>query len=458
MVLRQLIAGTLVGLFAVGLALTAPTQVRAQLGAAGVIVDPDNVLRTKTYQDPTGQLTRQRLAQARAALAPDLARPSACRKISINRLEAALAEQLDHGGGVTEPMRFLAGLTRVRYVFYYPQTRDIVIAGPAEGFGLDLSGRAVGLTSGHAVLELQDLVVALRAYAPGSNPTRMIGCSIDPTQEGLARMQQFLVRISGRVTPGDAQNIANGLRENLGLQTVTVHGVSPETHFAQVLVEADYRMKLIGIGLETPPVKIASYVQKANPAAVARNALQRWYFVPDYDKVRVSEDTLAMELVGEGVKLIGDDERVQADGSRIRARRIDRASQLFTTSFTKKYPELARKSPVYAQLRNLIDMSIATAFIQQQDYYAKADWRMELFASEEHFSVETYQAPKQVETAVNAIWKGRTLMTPVGGGVDIRPRRALASDKLLSDDDGKLQQLYEQTEIKNLAKGQWWWD
>ena len=41
----------------------------------------------------------------------------------------------------------------------------------------------------------------------------------------------------------------------------------PKTHFAQVLVEADYRMKLIGIGLEQPPVRMVSYVDRANPAA-----------------------------------------------------------------------------------------------------------------------------------------------------------------------------------------------
>ena len=32
--------------------------------------------------------------------------------------------------------------------------------------------------------------------------------------------------------------IVAGLKENLGLQTVSVRGVSPETHFAQVMVEA----------------------------------------------------------------------------------------------------------------------------------------------------------------------------------------------------------------------------
>ena len=37
-------------------------------------------------------------------------------------------------------MQFLAGLTRVRYVFYYPETKDIVLAGPAEGWAADAAG------------------------------------------------------------------------------------------------------------------------------------------------------------------------------------------------------------------------------------------------------------------------------------------------------------------------------
>jgi hypothetical protein len=191
---------------------------------------------------------------------------------------------------------------------------------------------------------------------------------------------------------------------------------------------------------------------------VARNAMQRWYFTPDYECVRVSEDELAMELVGQGVKLIGADELVRADGTRVAAADSDAAGNAFTKSFTARYEALADKSPVYAQLRNLIDMAVAAAFIQQQDYYGQADWRMEVFSSEDALAVETYEAPKQVETAVNAIWKGNTLMTPVGGGVNIQPRLALSSDNLLSDEKGEVKSLREQTGIGELAKDRWWWD
>ena len=173
---------------------------------------------------------------------------------------------------------------------------------------------------------------------------------------------------------------AEELRNCLGLQVVTINGVPPKTHFAQVMVEADYRMKLIGIGLERPPVKMASYVEKARLGDVARNAMARWFFVPDYKCIREAEDGLAMELVGDGVKLIGEDEMVTGSGERRKAAgRGNRASHAFVTTFTKKYPELADRSPVYAELRNLIDLAVAAAYIQKQDLYVRADWDMPFF-------------------------------------------------------------------------------
>jgi hypothetical protein len=437
----------------VGGAALVPSAVLAQYQQAGVVVDAKGVLEVKTFVDPGGTLTRQRAAAARAALDAKVANYSKLRKVSLNRLEQAIR---DNQGNLTDQMRYLAGLLRVRYVFYYPETKDIVIAGPAEGWMTDLSGRVVGITTGRPVVQLQDLVVALRAFPPDGRRTPVIGCSIDPTEEGLANMQRFLRSVGVHATPADTGHIVEGLRTSLGYHTVSVQGVSPRTRFAQILVEADYRMKLIGIGLEQPPVRLVSYVERASPADVRRNAMERWYFVPDYQCVRVSEDRLAMELVGDGVKLIGEGELVTADGQRVGGK-SNKASQAFVQAFTKSYPELAERSPVYAELRNLIDLSVAAAYIQQQGLYDKAGWKMELFGNEEAFAVETHNAPRQVATACNAVWKGNQLMTPVGGGVNIQPTEALKDTNLLRDENGSLSKARQEIKL-NLAKGQWWWD
>jgi hypothetical protein len=431
---------------------------------SGVAVDADGVLKRVTEVDPTGALTRQRAAEALTRLDRDVARKSKLRKVSLTRLERIVAKRLAEGDGVDDAMKHLAGITRLQYVFCYPDSGDIVIAGPAEAWGQAPSGRMQGVETGQPVLELQDLIVALRAFPPGAdNKKPFIYCSIDPTDEGLSRMHQFLKELGGRIgnpaqNPGQEQFIAEGLRDRLGMQVITVGGISPKTHFAQVMVEADYRMKLIGIGIERPAVRLASYVERANPAAVARNALQRWYFVPEYQCVRVSDDSLAMKLEGEGVKLVGENEVVGKDGSRSRAAKGNRASDAFVNAFTKVYPKLAERTPVYAQLRNCIDLAVAAAFIQNQDYYGLVHWKPTVFNDESAYPVETLNAPAQVESAVNAIWKGNTLVTPIGGGVQMRPTEAVSSTNLLDDEKAEVEQARAANDLSKLAPDQWWWD
>jgi hypothetical protein len=419
---------------------------------AGVIVDAEGVLRTQIVQDPGGRLHKLRADQARQALDADLARPSHMRLISLNRLETAAKT------GLTDDMKYLAGLTRIEYVFFYPESGDIVIAGPAEGYMFDVTGRSVGLTTGKSVLELQDLVVALRAFGPDGASVHQVGCSIDPSEAGLKKMQDFLVSIAGRVGPGDANKIAAGLKESLGKHSVRVDGISPKTHMAQVMVEADYRMKLIGIGLEKPNVKIKSYVDRANSRQISANALQRWYFTPNYECVRVSEDKMAMQLEGDGVKLIGENELVGAGGQRVITRSENPASDAFCANFTTMYPRLADESPVYAQMRNSIDMLIAAAFIQDQDYFGQAGWKMEYFGNEKEYPVETYEAPTHVESAVNVVWKGRSLVTPIGGGVVVKPTDALSPGNILEDEGGAVAKQHEALTLDHLKEGQWWWD
>ena len=179
---------------------------------AGVEVDAGGVLRMKVVSDPTGQLMREKMQAAAANLDRNLMKVSELRKVSLNRLDAAIRQKLNRNEPVTEEIKYLAGLTRLQHVFFFPDTKDIVIAGPAEGFAADPTGRVIGIQTGRSVLELQDLIVALRAFPPSGRQNTVMSVSIDPTKEGLTQMQQFLGSL-GRITPGDANRIAGGLRQ-----------------------------------------------------------------------------------------------------------------------------------------------------------------------------------------------------------------------------------------------------
>ena len=426
----------------------------------GVIISAEGLLGPRKIPANPRKLNNERFNAAKVALNADLQQVSPLRKVSLNRLEAEAAKLIEAGKPVPPDMLYLAGLTKISHVFYYPATKDIVIAGPAEGFFYSAENFVVGMNSGRATLKLEDLVVALRAFAPDTNKPSLITCSIDPTQEGLIRFRDYVKQLqqSGQFRRGMENQVVQAFKETLGLQTVTVNGVSPKTDFARVLVEADYRMKLIGMGLERPAVRgITSFVEKANPAP-GNNSLQRWFFEPDYDCVVMNEDRTAIELRGEGVKLVGEDETVGAGGQRKGTGRASGASRSFTKSFTKTYAKLAEATPIWAELRNVIDMSVAAAFIQKVDLYGQADWSLGVLGDESRFPVEKYSAATQVAPITNAYWKNDKFMSPIAGGVSIQARVALSSDHVTVDTEGVVNKVRDSIQLNGLNAGQWWWD
>ena len=250
--------------------------------------------------------------------------------------------------------------------------------------------------------------------------------------------------------------MAKGVADSLGQAEIVVFGLSNRTHFAHVLIEADYRMKRIAIGAEPPPIKMTTFIEALQ--SPQQGMLQRWWFTPDYKCVRLADDKLAAELVGQGVQLQAEDKLIGADGSLAAAgTKPNKASELYTLSFTRKYSEISAASPVYAQLRNAIDLAIAAALIRSHDYYTRSNWKAELLRDEARYAIETLPAPKRVNCVVNSLWKGSRLFTPAGGGVSIRPDEALDSENLLPDD--KQAVAAQRGQLSSPADvGRWWWD
>jgi hypothetical protein len=165
-----------------------------------------------------------------------------------------------------------------------------------------------------------------------------------------------------------------------------------------------------------------------------------------------------MELVGDGVKLIAENEVVGTSGERnVVEGSLDPGSAAFTSSFTQKYPQIAKQALVFAQLRNWIDMLICAAHIQQEDFYGKSGWSMTFFGNEEKYPLETFVAPKEVEPVVGvARYRGLTL-APVGGGIEIDAEIALSEEHAKPDGNGNVANRQKQVAL-NLPDGVWWWD
>ena len=104
---------------------------------------------------------------------------------------------------------------------------------------------------------------------------------------------------------------------------------------------------------------------------------------------------------------------------------------------------------MYAQFRNCIDLAVAAAFIRNQDYYGLVNWKPTVFYDESAYPVETLNPPKQVESAVNSMWKGTMLVTPIGGGVQMRPTEAINPTNLLEDSSKRSPRPAQRTIYRN---------
>ena len=77
----------------------------------------------KTFSDPGGKLRAERLLAVKADLPADLRKFTKLRKISLRRLEAAIAERHKAGKPLEAELWYLAGLQRVQYAFCYGSER-----------------------------------------------------------------------------------------------------------------------------------------------------------------------------------------------------------------------------------------------------------------------------------------------------------------------------------------------
>jgi hypothetical protein len=424
--------------------------------AGGILVDAKGVVRPMFHVEASGRLDRKRRAELAGRLLPtDLNRYSKLRKVSLVRLEATCARYLADQEHVPQELNFLAGLQRIDYVFVYPDEKDLVIAGPAEGYVVDDGGRAMGITNGQPALRLEDLLVALRSIERDRGAIR---CSIDPNQANLAKFTSFVADNRGGATLEAATAQYQQMAEVLGMQDVSVSGVPADSRFAELLVEADVRMKYIAIGLSKPPVKgFKSHLAMVGAGA---NSMQRWWFTPLYDAFVRSEDGLGFEFNGQRVQLLSEDELVSASGQRMSSAFTRVTTQKYSTQFTERFPELARVIPAFAELQGLFDLSVLAALLKKERLPAKVGWTMPLFLDDKRATISRHNVPRQTPSVSNFKMLGKGVMVmQVTGGVLLNPWELTGHGEFQRDAGGKLHSAQQAAvPAKDLENDRWWWD
>ncbi|REK12283.1 MAG: DUF1598 domain-containing protein [Planctomycetota bacterium] len=361
-----------------------------------------------------------------------------------------------------EEMQNLAGLEKIEYVLVYPDSGDLVLAGPAGSWHTDEEGRQVSRHTGRPVVQLDDLVVLLR-YLHGT-PGAAFACSINPTQEGLARTRKFAKESSA--TPlrrGERSGFLKQLERCMGRQNITVEGIDPRTRVARVMVEADYRMKLVGMGLEDGTVDVPSYLDlvrvKPGEAPPPLDVL-RWWFTLKYSAVVATPQGHAFEIRGPGVQVLSENELLTKLGRRVHTGKSQPTNQEFANRFTRHFADLAEKYPVYADLQNIFDLALVCALIQSEGLAEQVGWHLTCFGDPDQYQVDLGPAPQSVDTVINhRLIGGKHLIVGVSGGVRVEPWELVQPTAMTREGNGELTTMHDSSGAdRELPIGAWWWD
>ncbi len=414
----------------------------AQVG--GIRIDAEGLLHRAAVTSSAQPLT---------AAPGTFARRHSNRKISLKRLEAVIAEHLDSHRPLPDSIRFLAGLQRIDEVLLNLEEGDVVLVGPAAGWTRLPSGEVVDPKTHRPVLELDDLALALRFSASPDRITSFIGCSIDPTRDGIKRYTRFLKGLSGALNTQKIPRLVEGMQRAMGDQDVRVFGVPADSRFACKLVAADYRLKRVAMGFERLPIKgLVSYMDllaKADKSAVRRQ--HRFWFVATHDGISRSPDSrtwsfsgpcLAVRTAAAGSPGDDDDKKASPIAKRMAA------------NLTSKFPQLARRIPIFADLENLVRLTVASEIALHAPLAAsEARWHSRVLVDPDRFRHRTSPAPRRVPSLASVRkGRGRNWVLSVSGGVKVEP------PPVRRKNFGRIDRQLVRAKHHTPTSGSWWWD
>jgi hypothetical protein len=175
------------------------------------------------------------------------------------------------------------------------------------------------------------------------------------------------------------------------------------------------------MGLEPAPVRdLPSFLQILQQrGAKPNNMTPRWWLAPSYDPIARSEDGLAFQIKGQGVKAMTEDEFI--DGGEVKgAGKANPLAQRWADAFTEKFDELCKVDPAFGDLRNIMDVSVVAALIKREGMLEKAGCSLPLLSGQdERLTATALHAPKSVPTQSSFIRIGNDFVITASGGVQI---------------------------------------
>ncbi len=393
----------------------------------GILINPSGLVSAAPTHEIISPALLKRLRRSANSANDDGIADVQQRVISLRQLDLELQQTLQSGVSPNTQLRCLGGLTRIEMVVLAGNQDDILFVGPAETVVRLPTGRMVGAQTGRPCLLLDDLLTAFR------NPEilQRAGCSIDPDPQRLQQSQQW---IRANTTPATVQVQTSRLRQMIrimGYWDVSVFGVPANSRIAVAMVEADYRMKRLAIGLDNPGVRrLKSSLALARPGD---NMMRRWWFAAAENLLQSNASGDAWVISGPRLRLLAQEEITGPNGQLMDAPNVTGSGDRFARSFNDCFEELTERIPAFADLQNTVDILLLAAIVRSLQDSQTLVWQPVVLENSAVLPAATYSVPRNtVPMLTTRSGPGGSLIGCFSGGVlvDAEHIVAGASDTL----------------------------
>jgi hypothetical protein len=284
------------------------------------------------------------------------AEPVIEQSISLNAVQREL-QACQSQGNCQDDILKLYNVTQISGYVVDANAHDIILFGSTE--------------ANAPALYIEDFVVALKnalhqyTHREGntlyySNP----GVSIDPDPKVLQQLNLTASKINSLKTNEERDAGIDGWCKQCELpQNVRVMGIPFDSHFAQVMVEADYLMKRIADGTAQVDAfeslsdmslhRAIDSVQRNSSNPTSTISLNRFWFFPGTNAF--FEDARAVLLGRSDVILLDEAQYVSQEGQIAASGRVDPLARKFACNFSRSYAAVAAdpRYHIYAELEGL---------------------------------------------------------------------------------------------------------
>jgi hypothetical protein len=383
------------------------------------------------YREPSPQAAEEARVKAKAPLV--MLKDEKLCYVSLPRLFPIIKELNLREKEIPEQLKYLGGMTRLHYVFVYPDEREIILVGSCEPWDSTNPAEAIGKVTGRPIMQLDDLVCALRTarlMRRGGANGGAFGCSIDPSKGVEGRVAKVMKDFATKPRPEKI----DALVKAIGPQTIKVFNMNDDTRLALVCAAADCKLKRYALGVEQPPVPGIGVVVEST----SRIPNSRVWFESAYDPLLVSEDGYAYQLRGPRLQVkVGEEMFTDKDATH--------RAVAFAKQFNLKMPQLCAAVPVFADLQNMADLAMAATLIRidRLDDKVKADF-LPVHAVI-GWPIRNFPVPHTAETVVSTATSNL-----VSGGVSLASEPLLDPEKRAVDKKQTMAPVYEM--VKKFAE------